>query len=328
MPYALARPALRGVLAESKPSSDEQKLIEDVTRRVRIWKEVGPYYRDQYYGNGSSASKQEESRGTEAVLNALILANRDAELGYVSAETRAAFENMWALQRRSGEDKGAWRWLQFDEEPWESKNSVYYGATLAALATGLAPADYASSLGIQNDLTLLREYLHREMPYQTTLNRVFLLWASTKLPGLLTSEQQNAIIKEVLRRQQPDGGWRLASITWNWRRWNAVSLIQMWLREDGTPMTGKSDGVATGLITLVLQKAGMREDNAQLQHGLSWLMAHQNAEGFWPASSLNKKRNPSSGTGRFMNDAATAFSVMSLTQAQQAEQVSSSSAKH
>ena len=89
----------------------------------------------------------------------------------------------------------------------------------------------------------------------------------------------------------------------------------MWLREDGTPIDGKSDGVATSLATLVLQEAGLSRDNPQLKRGISWLMANQNAaEGFWPASSVNKQRHMSSDTGRFMSDAATAFAVLSLTE--------------
>ena len=113
------------------------------------------------------------------------------------------------------------------------------------------------------------------------------------------------------------GDWRL--ITWRWNGWSLRGLVNMWIREDGTPMEGKSDGVATGLITLALQEAGVPRDNAQLQHGLSWLINNQNAaEGFWPASSVNKRRHMSSDTGRFMSDAATAYAVLALTESQRA----------
>ena len=143
------------------------------------------------------------------------------------------------------------------------------------------------------------------------------LWASAKLPGLLEPEkQQKDIINEVLSRQQADGGWRLASIAWRWNGWSLRSLLKMWLREDGTPLEGKSDGVATGLITLVLQEVGVPRDNAQLKNGLSWLLRNQDTEGFWPASSVNKRKSLSSNTGRFMSDAATAFAVLALTENQ------------
>ena len=311
LPYALARPALRPALAEQGPSPNERSLVENVSKRVRLWKETAPYYSDEGY-DGKTA----ESRGTEAVLNALILADFDAQRGQLSDDTRTAFDNMWALQQKEGNGNGSWLWLQFDQEPWEAKDSVYYGACLAAIAVGSAPANYASSPAIQSNLKLLREYLNRESASQSTINRVFLLWASTRLPGLLDSEQQRAIVKEVLSKQQADGGWRLASITWSWNGWSTRSLIKMWFREDGTPLEGKSDGVATGLITFVLQEAGVPRNDAQLQRGLSWLMSNQTAQGFWPASSVNKRKHLSSNTGRFMSDAGTAFAVLALTEKQ------------
>jgi squalene-hopene/tetraprenyl-beta-curcumene cyclase len=312
LPYALARPALRAALAEPGPSINERKLIDDVTQRVRLWKDIGPYYSDQGYD-----PKTDQSRGTEAVLNALILASHDAEQGQLSDDTRAAFNNMWALQQTAEEKSGSWPWLQFDQEPWEANDSAYYGATLAAIAVGTAPGNYAGASEIQDSVTRLREYLNREEAAQSTINHVFLLWASTKLPNLLAPDQQKAIIREILSKQQSDGGWRLASIAWKWKGWSFKSFANMWFREDGTPMEGKTDGVATSLTVLALEGAGVPRDNPQLRRGLSWLMSNQNpAEGFWPASSVNKRRHISSGTGRFMSDAATAFAVLALTQDQ------------
>jgi squalene-hopene/tetraprenyl-beta-curcumene cyclase len=309
LPYALARPVLRATLAEPGPSINERKLMDDVTKRVRLWKDVGPYYSDQGYDQ-----KTAESRGTEAVLNALILASHDAGRQQLSDDTRTAFSNMWALQQAGGEKRGSWPWLQFDQEPWEANDSGYYGATLAAIAVGIAPGDYAEAPEIQENLTRLREYLNRQEGAQSTINRVFLLWSSTKLPRLLTPDQQKAIIHEILSKQQADGGWRLASIAWKWNGWSLKSFANMWLREDGTPMEGKSDGVATSLTVLALEEAGVPRDNTQLRRGLSWLMSSQNAaEGFWPAASVNKRRHLSSDTGRFMSDAATAFAVLALT---------------
>jgi len=308
LPYALARPAVRGALAEQGPSPNEQRLFENVVKRVRLGNAAGPYYDDKGYGHRTG-----DSRGTEAVLNALVLSSHDGRSGKLSEEARAAFDNMWALQQ----SEGAWLWLQFDQEPWEASDSVFYGATLAAMAVGIAPENYAATPAIQENLKRLREYVNRESGRQSTINRIFLLWAATKLPGLISPGEQQAIIHEVLTRQQADGGWRLASISWKWNRWSLKSLVNMWLREDGTPMDGKSDGLATSLATLALQEAGVPRDNPQLQRGLAWLLSNQNSEeGFWAATSVNKRRHRSSETGRFMSDAATAFAVLSLTESQ------------
>src|SRR5579872_6787167 len=44
LPYALSRPALRPALAEQNSTSAERRLIDNVTKRVRLWKDVEPYY--------------------------------------------------------------------------------------------------------------------------------------------------------------------------------------------------------------------------------------------------------------------------------------------
>src|SRR5438093_4047277 len=125
VPYALSRPALRAALAEHAPSANERSLLDNVTKRVRLWQEVEPFYRDGKDG----VNKTTESRGTEAVLNALILASYDAQNGSLSDDARAAFNDMWALQQTTGDEKGAWPWLKFNNEPWEAHDSQYYGAS-------------------------------------------------------------------------------------------------------------------------------------------------------------------------------------------------------
>ena len=311
LPYALARPALRAAKGDPNLSSEEQALVDNVVKRVRLWKETEPYYSDEGYDR-----KTLQSRGTESVLNALVLANYDAERGRLSEDTLIAFKNMWNAQLTTGEEAGSWSWLQFDQEPWEAKDSVYYGACLAAIATGLAPEHYSTSPEIQPNLAILRGYLRDHAASQSTINRVFLLWASTKLSGLLSSQEQQSIINEALRRQQRDGGWRLASISWGSKAWSAKTFVNMWLREEGTPLSGKSDSVATGLIVYVLQEAGVLSDNSQLRNGISWLRSNQRPEGDWPASSVNKQTHSSSKTRLFMTDAGTAFAALALTEPQ------------
>jgi squalene-hopene/tetraprenyl-beta-curcumene cyclase len=301
VPYALSRPALRQGLAEEAPSANERRLLDNVTKRVRLWKEVAPFYSDADRG----AYKTVESRGTESVLNALILASNDAQSGRLSNDTRRALDNMWAEQQTTGVKAGSWLWLRFANEPWEADDSDFYGATLAAVAVGAAPESYRARPEIQNQVKMLRAYLNRDCAAQTIINRVALLWASARLPGLLAPDQQRAIINEVLSKQQADGGWSLSS------------LAGAWKRADGTPQEAQSDGFATGFITFALQQAGIPRDDAQLQHGLAWLAANQNkTKGSWPAYSLNKNKEHhlTPNTARFMNDAATAYAVLALTE--------------
>src|SRR5580658_4938856 len=128
LPYALGRPALRAALAEKTASTGENQLLANVTKRVRLWSEVQPFYADK-----DGDPKTAQSRGTEAVLNALILASYDPKL---NDDTRLALKNMWSLQLTTGEKKGAFIWLNFHNEPWEADDSQFWGATLAALAVG------------------------------------------------------------------------------------------------------------------------------------------------------------------------------------------------
>jgi squalene-hopene/tetraprenyl-beta-curcumene cyclase len=302
VPYALSRSALRPALGEQAPSPNEQRLLDNVTKRVRLWSQVEPFYKDADRGPFKSV----ESRGTESVLNALILASRDAQSGQLSDDAQKAFRNMWAEQQTAGKQKGAWLWLRFKNEPWEADDSDYFGATLAAVAVGIAPGNYRATPEVQPNLKLLEEYLNREFAAQTTMNRVLLLWAGAKLPGLLEPDRQKAILAELLEKQQADGGWSLSSLSGNWKR------------ADGTPQQTASDGYATGLITFVFQQAGVSPEDANLKRGLAWLAANQDkTAGSWTAYSLNKNKEHhiSPETALFMNDAATSYAVLSLTAA-------------
>jgi hypothetical protein len=58
VPYALSRSALRTVLAEHGLSPNERRLLDSVTKRVRLWKEVEPFYKDAGHISRSSRAER------------------------------------------------------------------------------------------------------------------------------------------------------------------------------------------------------------------------------------------------------------------------------
>jgi squalene-hopene/tetraprenyl-beta-curcumene cyclase len=299
LPYLLARHTFDSSRVPPPSPNLEGAIRGAVSRRVRLWTEVQPYY--------PAGEKAAESRGTEAVLNVLIMAEDAARSGDFGDDPRAAFANLWALQRIDGIRAGAWDWLDFGLEPWEAHNSDYYGASLAALAVAAAPGEYRSSPAIQSNLDRLRTYLDRNYSMQPLSNRIVLLWAASKWPALIDAARRESLMNEIFEQQRADGGWSLPVMVI--RRANDPATTLKWRL-----LPPPSDAYATGLVIFVLRQAGLPRDDLHIRNGLSWLIRAQNqAEGSWPAQSLNRQRDPSSETGRFMTDAATAYAVLALT---------------
>jgi len=292
--YGLARPVLRQELGEPAPAGAERAMLESIEKRVRIWKEVEPFYLDAKYGAG----KEIESRNAESVMNALILSSYDEHLGHMSETTRTAFDNAWALQSKDGPTTGAWVWQNFHYTPWESPESEYHGAALMAVAVGTAPDSYRDDPKIAANLTALREYLKSHYDAQPMLNKVVALWASVRIPGLLTPDQTAKLLDDLKSKQHADGGWSLTD-------------LGTWERVDNTPLETRSDGYATGLAVLVLEENKVKDTT--VRRGIDWLLANQDkTTGAWPAWSLNKNRDPKSNVGQFMSDAATSYAVLAL----------------
>jgi len=297
LPYALARPELRGLLGEHAPSAPEEKILGNLLTRARNWREVEPWYPDQTRG----IPKTSESRAIESVMNALVLSRRDAPAGKLTDDARTAFDVMWALQMKTGPEAGAWTWLNFKMDPWESPNSPYFGASMAALAIGSAPGEYLNSPENAERVKALRGYFQRQHDSVSMVSQLYGLWASGRLPDLFTAEQRRATIDAAFALQQPDGGW-------------STVALGSYTRMDNTESDTHTDGFATALATLALQSGGVAASDVHVSKGLDWLRRNQDrATGRWIAVSPNKKRDPESDPGKFMSDAATAYAVLSLT---------------
>jgi hypothetical protein len=239
--------------------------------------------------------------GAQVVLSSLVLAMDDAKRGKLSPEGEKAFDRMWALQVKSGEDKGAWPWSDFDLDPWETKDSAFYGAALGALATGLAPADYQARPEIRENIAALKTYLREGLKTTPLHNQLFLLWASSKLRDLLPAADKQAILDELWREQEADGGWSIQS-------------LGQWKKRDAAPAAASvsSNSYATALVAFASEQVGVQPSQANLSKALGWLRSHQNTEGYWAAESLNHKHEPGTVPEKFMSDAATGYATAAL----------------
>ena len=92
---------------------------------------------------------------------------------------------MWTVQQKDG----GIRWLKLNQPPMEFDD--HYGVTLAALAVGVAPEDYAQTDQAKKGLDGLRAWLKANPP--TMLHhKMMLLWTSTYLDGFATQAEQAA----------------------------------------------------------------------------------------------------------------------------------------
>lgn len=311
VPYVLARPALRRAMGVSNPTPQEVKLLDETLRRVATYASHQPLY----------ANKDQPSRGTEAVLNALILAHQDAvqQRPQPSEPTRQAFNELWERQRPDG----AWDWLDAALEPYESKDATFYGATLAALAIGTAPGIAPDPQEINGShVRRLRLYLKEKYRDQNLYNRVWLLLAASRLTGLLTPAQRDALMMEMQEKQHDDGGWSLYQLgPW---RWSGVPPPDGPRGKVDVQLLSRSDGYATGLMAYTLRQAGLPPGHPALQRAKDWLQTNQrecliNQQLWkcWRTYSLNNDQEHGGEHGEpwprmFMSDAATAFAALAL----------------
>jgi len=229
-------------------------------------------------------------RDGEVVATAAALAMYDAaSTATLQPVSRSALDRMWTLQRPDG----TWNWFDCDLPPQEDDD--YYGTLLAAIGVGHAPDDYQSTEAAKRGLDRIRGYL-RATPAPHLHHRAMLLWASTKVEGLLDGAGREEIIKELLSKQRPDGGWPLTS-------------LGKWERRDGTPNLedAPSDGYGTGFVVYVLRQSGMAPDAEPVRRGIAWLKSHQRASGRWFT------RSPSLDHAHYLTHAGTGFALMALS---------------
>jgi squalene-hopene/tetraprenyl-beta-curcumene cyclase len=302
LPYALARPALRQIIGVKEASAPEARMLAQIKHRVANWDKLDTKEFGLYYDSNDTLKKQ--SWGTEAIFNALILASDDRYEGRASpsAATKQALAHLWQTQVKTGDHKGSWEWLDFQEPPWGDKEARYVGTALAAIAVATAPgyATAATDKDTAERVHILRDYLKAKRAGQNLHNQVWGLWTATQIDGILTKAEKKELIAKLLAKQRVDGGWSLLA-------------LGPWSRQGGAAREDAADSYATALLLHVLLQTGLSKDHDQMAKGLDWLRNHQATSGAWSSVSLIKKRDPASHVGKFMSDAATAFAVIALS---------------
>lgn len=264
--YLMARPT---VSADAQAHREVRKYAEQLVS-LR-WEEVGPRI------------------DAEVVATAAALALNDAaSTKKLHPLTRTALDRMWTVQRPEGD----WKWpVRCRWPPMESDE--HYGVTLAAIATGAAPEEYIKTPQAQAGLAKIREFLKTHPP-KDLHHRAMILWASTYVDGLMSADEQQACIKDLIAAEMPGGGWNFAR-------------LYPWDRADGKEQqTAASDGYGTGFVLFVLRRAGVRTSEPAVERGIAWLKSHQRESGRWFTRSLNKDNE------HFISHAGSAFAVMAL----------------
>jgi len=266
--YLYARPMVgKDTGAEKKIRSFAEELV--TTR----WKEKGPRW------------------DAEVIATAAALAFHDSlTTGKLHETTRTALDRMWTVQKPDG----GWSWLKCGWPPMESDD--HYGVTLALLAVGVAPGEYAKTPQAKAGMAKAREYLSKNKSKHLH-HDAMLLWTNNYVPGLISEQEKTGIIKQLLSKQLPDGGWSSAT-------------LGDYQRADKKEQDLKNaDGYGTGFATYILLKSGIPHNHEAVSKGIQWIKSNQKESGRWFTRSLNKDNK------HYLTNVGTAFAVMALAEA-------------
>lgn len=285
VPFVMGRAKLpAGTGTTANASSTLRGYVET---RVNDWSTVAPLY----------SWVAADSRGLEAVLNALALVAMDAPSGTLGLTAKKALVNMWAEQKSDG--SFPW-WTTFTLAPWENPDAGVWGAALADYTIGITPASYVTGMTTAEKTKLenLEAFLRTKTTSTVPLhNRAMILLAASKRPTLLTAATKTQIADAIRALQSATyGTWPASAMGFS------VS--------GGTTAAAAPHAYATAYYTHVLASNGDPADAPRIAKARAWLEANQKADGSWAAKSLNAPTED--WNNQLMSEAATAWAAMAL----------------
>jgi squalene-hopene/tetraprenyl-beta-curcumene cyclase len=264
--YGLMRPALSAYIGKPDPTI-RKHLVDDLakTKTEKIEKlRIG-------------------LRPTQVAYLAGGLAEWDRHVtGKLSPETDEALRLMLSLQSDNGAFNNIGCWPPFE-------SSAYHGTTVAAMAMQAAPGwlENLKDSDLMARVARTHNYLKTTRPPHDYA-KVLLLWASTRVPGLVDAKQKKRWIKTLLKHQRADGGWSIRTFATP-ETWGDGSRAKK-LNAEPEFTNPPSDGHQTGLVLLVLRDAGVSAKKKQIRRGVAWLLKNQRQSGRWWTRSLNTDR--------------------------------------
>ena len=228
------------------------------------------------------------------VATAAFLAMSDARSGNeVHQVTRQGLDHAWELLDTSG----VWEeWLQCNWPPFES--DAEFGPTLMLVALGELREIAALEEQDLKAATKLRKYLQDNPPLSLHA-KAMRLWAAMYWSELMPAKERSAWLQELLDAQATDGGWSMASLAG-----------PAWKRDGGEGQTTTSEAYPTAFVTYVLLQTGLESKDAVIFEGRHWLRQHQREGGDWFTRSPRRDRK------HYISRAATAFSLLALTESE------------
>lgn len=128
----------------------------------------------------------------------------------------------------------------------------------------------------------MRKELRNGTP-QNDFDRVHLLWADLRWPGLIDEAQRQELLDLLARHQWPDGGSSLRSFgsPESWGTGNRAPKLR------AEKLGPDSDAHMTGLALIIFREAGISASDPRIRRGVDWLKSNQRVSGRWWTHSMN-----------------------------------------